>query len=72
MIEKIKSEIKSNVGKTVKFKFNGARNQVEEFTGTIESTYNYIFIIRVNDENNTLRSFTYSDVLIENLIIYDD
>ncbi len=70
MIEKIKSEIKNNVGKTIKFKFNGTRNQVEEFTGKIESTYNYIFIIRLNDEKNTLKSFTYSDVLIENLIIY--
>ena len=42
------------------------RNQIEEFDGIIVDTYNYIFTIQTINE---VKSFTYSDVLIENLEI---
>ena len=71
MISKIKEQLKENVGKPLHFRFNGARNQIEEFDGYIENTYNFIFTIKpVND--NRIKSFTYSDVLIENLEIIDN
>jgi len=71
MISKIKEQLKENVGKTLHFRFNGARNQIEEFDGYIENTYNFIFTIKpVNDDR--IKSFTYSDVLIENLEIIDN
>ncbi len=71
MISKIKEQLNSVVGKTLHFRFNGARNQIEEFDGCIENTYNFIFTIKtIND--NRLKSFTYSDVLIENLEIFDN
>ena len=56
------------MNKELEFKLNGPRNQNEEFRGKITKLYNSIFIIL--DENNVVRSFTYSDVLIKNLIIY--
>ena len=71
MISKIKEQLKNDIGKTLHFKFNGARNQIEEFDGYIENTYNFIFTIKpLND--NRIKSFTYSDVLIENLEIFDN
>jgi len=70
MINKIKEDIESQKGKKLKFRFNGARNQIEEFEGTIIGTYNYIFTIKTSNDKDELKSFTYSDVLIDNLVIY--
>ncbi len=71
-IEKIKNSLEQNKGKLLKFKFNGARNQVEEFKGTIENTYNYIFLVKIKDESKQIRSFSYTDVLTESLEIFTD
>ena len=70
MISKIKEKLSDDIGKELHFKFNGARNQIEEFDGYIENTYNFIFTIKTTGEQELLKSFTYSDVLIENLEIY--
>ena len=72
MISKIKEQLSDKVGEELHFKFNGARNQIEEFDGYIENTYNYIFTIKVSDDNNTIKSFTYSDVLTLNLEIINE
>ena len=50
MINKIKEDITKKKGKKLKFRFNGARNQIEEFEGTIVGTYNYIFTIKTIDK----------------------
>lgn len=71
-IAKIKESLENNKGKILKFKFNGARNQIEEFTGTIENTYNYVFLVKIKNDNEQIRSFSYSDVLTESLEILDD
>ena len=71
MISKIKDELTNEIGKTLHFRFNGARNQIEEFDGFIENTYNFIFTIKTIGEKEQIKSFTYSDVLIENLEITD-
>ena len=70
MISKIKEDIKNKKGKVLKFRHNGARNQKEEFKGIIVDTYNYVFIIKTIDEKEEIKSFTYSDILIDNLEIY--
>ena len=69
MISKIKDNLESKKGKNLHFKFNGARKQIEEFNGSIEDMYNFIFTIKTDD--NKIKSFTYSDILIENLEIID-
>ena len=69
-IKKIRMQLEQNKGKTLHFRFNGSRNQIAEFTGEIEGTYNYIFVIRTNNEPKQLKSFSYSDVLTESLEIF--
>ena len=69
MISKIKENLDKVIGKELHFKYNGARNQIEEFDGYIENTYNYIFTIRTNE---SIKSFTYSDLLTLNLEIIND
>lgn len=68
-INTIKKNISSQKGKIIKFKYNGARNQTEEFSGTIENTYNAIFTIRLKDDTK-IKTFTYSDVLTESLELF--
>ena len=72
MIAKIKDNLESQKGKVLHFRFNGARNQIEEFTGSIENTYNFIFTIKTTGEKERLKSFTYSDILTLNLEILDN
>ena len=69
MINKIKDDIENKKGEKLHFKFNGARNQIEEFEGIIVEAYNYIFTIKTVSDKEELKSFTYSDVLIDNLEI---
>ncbi len=69
MIDKIKRKIIENVGVKHKFKFNGSRNQIEEFEGVINNTYNAVFTILVDEYS--IKSFSYSDILTNNLEILD-
>ena len=71
MINKIKEDIEKSKGKVLKFRHNGSRNQKEEFKGIIVGTYNYIFTIKTVDDKEKIKSFTYSDILIDNLEIYN-
>lgn len=67
-IENVKNKMEEYKGQTLNFRFNGSRNQVEEFSGIIEGTYDYIFTIRIED-NNFLKSFSYSDILMKKLVV---
>ncbi len=69
MIEHIKEMLKEKFGEELEFKVSGPRNQTEEFKGRILKLYNSVFTVR--DSNNVIRSFTYSDILIKNLKIYN-
>lgn len=67
-IEKVKCKINSYKGKTMQFRFNGSRNQVEEFEATIIDTYPSVFIVKVID-SSLVKSFSYSDILIRKLVV---
>ncbi len=67
-IEKVRDKVNSYKGKILKFRFNGSRNQIEEFEGTIINTYDAVFIIRLQD-NQRIKSFSYSDMLIKKLVV---
>lgn len=69
-ISKVKSDIEKYKGKIIHFRYNGARNQTEEFTGTIENTYNAVFTIRLEDSKN-IKSYTYNDLINESLQIFE-
>lgn len=68
-IDKVRETIQKNEGKLLSFKFNGARNQIEEFEGEIIETYPKIFVIQLREENAPRKSFAYSDILTESLEI---
>ncbi len=64
MIDKVRDNIIELRGKKIKFRYNGSRNQIEEFDGIITDCYNYVFLV---DIGYIKKSFSYSDVLIGNL-----
>lgn len=69
-INNIKLDLEKNKGKVLKFKFNGSRNQTEEFFGRIENLYNYIFVVRLENSSDQIKSFSYADILTESLQIF--
>ena len=69
MISKIKDNLESKKGKNLHFKFNGARNQIEEFNGKIIKLYPSIFIVSLVGDNDTIKSFSYSDLITESVEI---
>ena len=71
MINKIREDLVNKKGKVLKFRFNGSRNQIEEFKGIIVGIYNYVFTINTIGEREEIKSFTYSDLLIGNLETYN-
>ena len=68
-LDKIRELVEKNKYKQKTFIFKGTRNQIDKFKGKIKNTYSVIFT--VVSEDNKLRSFSYSDVLIGNLQILD-
>lgn len=69
-IAKIKRKLENYKGEIIRFKYNGSRNQIEEFEGTIENTYNYIFTIKLDNGKDQRKSFSYTDVLTDSLEIF--
>ena len=60
MISRIREKVFGFCGRPIRFRFNGSRNQIDEFEGIILRCYNNVFLIESNGLN---RSFSYSDVL---------
>lgn len=69
MLDRIKNMVLENKGIDHIFRFKGIRNQNEEFSGKIVGVYPAIFTIEL--ENNVIKSFSYSDLLVNNLEIIE-
>jgi len=67
-IDKIRNRISSYKGQTINFRFNGSRNQIEEFSAVVVDVYPSVFTVKVVD-SNYVKSFSYSDILIKKLVL---
>ena len=68
-IDTIKAKVREKEGETLHFKVNGSRNQIEEFNGEIIELYPSIFLVRLEGEENKIKSFSYSDLITESVEI---
>lgn len=68
MINKIRDNIKNNVGNRVKILYNGSRNKKEDYVGIINEFYNNIFIVKL--DTGEVKSFSYSDILTNTIEIF--
>ena len=66
MINKIKNNIKSLIGERVSLQINMGRNKEDFCEGIVMEIYPYIFTVKVG---NLVKSFSYNDVLIKDVII---
>jgi len=66
----IKNKLDNRIGDNVKIIYNGSRNKKEEYSGIITETYNYIFVVKI--DNKEKKSFSYSDVLTNTIEIFFD
>lgn len=66
MLSEIKEHIKSLRGKKVKLLVDIGRNKMEKYEGVIQNAYNNVWTFKSKD---SLKSFSYTDVLIKNVII---
>ena len=70
-IEKIRTDIENKKGETLHFCFHGSRGQIDEFDGRITDTFKGIFLVHSLNEDR-VKSYSYSDILIDNLKIDSD
>lgn len=67
----IKKDIESHVGHRVTLKANGGRKRIFIDIGTIEKTYQSIFLIRLESDTQRIVTYSYSDVLTNTVqIVY--
>ena len=71
-IEVIKRKIEELIGTVVRFETNKGRKKVAAREGIIEKAYPNLFTVRIKDKFNKGRtiSYTYSDVLKHNVLIF--
>jgi uncharacterized protein Veg len=70
MIDKIKEDMGNHLGEEIKIIFNGGRNRKEEYNAILKGLYKFIFIVKLNNDINEIKSFTYSDVLTQTIEIF--
>ena len=66
MINKIKKNLLDLKGKKVKLTVDIGRNKYEECEGVIGDLYENVWILKTD---NSVKSFTYKDILIGSVII---
>ena len=67
MIENIKHRVAATQGIERSCRFHGSRNQTDEFQGVITDLYPAIFTIQLSNHN--IKTFSYSDILMQSLEI---
>ncbi len=69
-VDIVRNNIRQMKGQNYNFRFNGNRNQIEEFNGIVKDCYSAIFIIE-SKEDMKIRSFSYNDIITSSLEIID-
>ncbi|MBR3229273.1 MAG: Veg family protein [Bacilli bacterium] len=62
----IKNYLLPHIGKKVNIKYNLGRNKFESFNAEILSVYNCLFLVKL--DNNTIKSFSFSDIITKKII----
>lgn len=65
VLDKIREDLDSFVGKPVKLRANQGRRKILEAEGVLEQTYPRVFVVRIDDDPRSVKrmSYTYADVL---------
>ena len=70
ILDEIKENVHSHVGKEVLVKANRGRRKVMKKEGILEKTYPNIFVVKIDDHDQIRRlSYSYADILTDNVEI---
>lgn len=67
----IRKALSNYLGKEVMLKYNLGRNKYESYRARIKSLYNCVFLVEVLDENKSVKSFSYADIITKTIKISD-
>lgn len=68
-LQEIKNKVNNNIGHDVIIRYNLGRNKVEKYKVRIKETYPNIFIVQLIDEQSSIKSFSYADVMTKTIKI---
>lgn len=65
----IKRNLEAHVGQKISLRANGGRRKTIERTGVLEETYPSVFIVKLDQEQQTFKrvSYSYADILTESV-----
>jgi uncharacterized protein Veg len=65
----IKRSLEAHVGSKIRLKANGGRRKTIERTGTLEEIYPSVFIVKLDEEQQSFKrvSYSYADILTESV-----
>ncbi len=67
----IRKALSNYLNKKVTIKYSLGRNKYESYQGIIKSLYNCVFLVEVLDENHSVKSFSYADIITKTIKISD-
>lgn len=67
----IRKALRNYLGREVTIKYNLGRNKYESYRATITNLYNQVFLVEVLDENKSVKSFSYADIITKTIKIFD-
>ena len=67
----IRKALSSYLGKRVFIKYDLGRNKFESYPVIIKKLYNCVFLVEVDDDKKSIKSFSYADIITKTIKIYD-
>ena len=72
VLEEIRDNVNSYVGREVKVKANRGRRKAIEKEGILEKTHPNVFVVKIKDNDQIRRlSYSYADLLTDNVELKD-
>lgn len=68
-VDKVKEVLKNHIGDTVTINYDLGRNKYESYDVKIKELYQHIFLVEMESNQDTVKSFSYSDVITKTIKI---
>lgn len=68
-VTNIKAELNDHIGDVVTLNYNLGRNKYETYEVIIKELYNNIFLVQLKNQEDIIKSFSYSDIITKTIKI---
>ena len=68
-VEGVKEVLKNHIGDTATINYDLGRNKYESYDVKIKELYQHIFLVEMKTNSETIKSFSYSDVITKTIKI---